>query len=327
MSLLELTGAYAALADSGIYHATTGVLRVEDSSGNLLEEYEDKTRQALEPRAAQLITDILADNEARAPSYGQNNFLVFPGWSVAGKTGTTNDFRDVWVVGYTPNLAVGTWAGNNDNSPIVKKVAGFVIAPMWRDFMRKGITYVENEPFIPPGPDPDQESLKPILRGSWQGADGSVRSILGWVDKTDPRGPTPTNPSQDPQYRFWEYPVRQWALGKNYTIGEGGVTTTNTPTPIVPPSTAPYFIITSPQPQEHVLPNQLLTLRVSYPETLKMQSVEYYLDGIFMGASSQPPFSMSLIPQHTGTPVHTLRAIGKAGFGGNYITDVQFVIE
>lgn len=327
VSLLQLTGAYAALANDGVYHNTTGILRVEDASGNILEEYEDKTRQAVQPQAARLVTDILADNEARAPSYGQNNFLVFPGWSVAGKTGTTNDFRDVWVVGYTPTLAVGTWAGNNDNSPIVKKVAGFVIAPMWRDFMRKAITYVANKPFTPPTPEENPDTLKPVLKGSWQGPDGSVHSILHWVQKNDPRGPIPQTPSVDSQYIQWEYPVRLWAGDRAPEGATTQGTAQNNPNQQTPNTSAPYFVITSPQPNEHVPPNTLLTVRVGYPDTLHLQAVEYYLDGVFMGTSAQAPFGISLIPQQTGSPTHTLRAVGKAGFGGNYVTDIQFVVQ
>lgn len=329
VSLLELTGAYAAFANNGTYHDTTGVLRVEDASGNVLEEYKDQTHQAVTPQAAELVTSILSDNEARAPEYGQNNFLVFPGWSVAGKTGTTNDFRDVWVVGYTPSLAVGTWAGNNDNSPIVKKIAGFVIAPMWRAFMDKALTHVANEPFIPPTPEENPDSLKPVLRGSWQGPDGSVHSILHWVDKSDPRGPYPSNPASDPQYLRWEYPVRLWAGDHNFaTNGLGAVGSTGTTgTTTTPNTTAPYFVVTSPVPQQHVPANALFTIRVAYPDTLNLQSVEYYLDGVFMGASSQAPFTMSIIPQRTAQSVHTLRAVGKAGFGGNYVTDVPFFVD
>lgn len=328
VSLLELTGAYAALADNGVYHNTTGVLRVEDASGNVLEEYTDQTRQAVTPQAARLVTDILSDNEARAPSYGQNNFLVFPGWSIAGKTGTTNDFRDVWVVGYTPTLAVGTWAGNNDNSPIVKKVAGFVIAPMWRAFMNKALTHVANESFAPPAPEENSDALKPVMRGDWQGGDGSVHSILYWVNKDDPRGPSPANPASDPQFSHWEYPVRLWAGDHNFAAnGIPGNTTGAGSTSPTPTTSAPYFVVTSPTPQQHVLANTLFTIRVAYPDTLNLQSVEYYLDGVFMGASSQAPFSMSIIPQHSGQSVHTLRAVGKAGFGGNYVTDVPFFVD
>lgn len=326
VSLLQLTGAYAALANNGTYHNTTGILRVEDASGNILEEYEDVTRQAITPQAAAMVTDILSDNEARTPAYGRNNFLVFPGWSMAGKTGTTNDFRDVWVVGYTPTLAVGTWAGNNDNSPIVKKVAGFVIAPMWRDFMRKGITYVQNKPFVPYTP-PENPSTKPILNGNWQGPDGSVHSILHWVSKNDPLGPIPANPASDAQYLLWEYPVRSWAAGNNFADNNTDAQTQGGESPTQTNNIAPYFVITNPRPNESVVANSLLTVQVAYPDTLSLSSVEYYLDGVFMGAVGQKPFSMSLIPQQTGSPVHTLRAVGKAGFGGNYVTDVQFVVQ
>ena len=80
------------------------------------------------------MNDILSDNVARTPAFGAQSFLNFPDRHVAVKTGTTNDYRDAWIVGYTPSLVVGAWAGNNDNSPMEKKVAGFIIAPLWNAF-------------------------------------------------------------------------------------------------------------------------------------------------------------------------------------------------
>ena len=76
-----------------------------------------------------MISDVLSDNKARTPAFGANSPLYFPDRPVAAKTGTTNDYKDAWVLGYTPNIAVGAWFGNNDNTPMEKMVAGFIVAP------------------------------------------------------------------------------------------------------------------------------------------------------------------------------------------------------
>ncbi len=107
-------------------------------------------------------------------------------------------------------MVVGTWAGNNDNSPMVKKVAGLIVAPMWHEVMQKILPDIDNESFVPPQPvDPN---LKPVLRGDWQAeySMGGVHDILYWVKKSDPTGPAPSNPSSDAQYANWEYGVQAW---------------------------------------------------------------------------------------------------------------------
>ena len=141
---------------------------------------------------------------------------------MAVKTGTTNDYKDAWIMGYTPNIAVGAWAGNNDNSAMQKKVAGFIVAPIWRAFMDQVLARIPNEQFEEPLIE-DQNTLKPVLQGIWQGGmlatstlnqtvlTGGVHSILNWVDKDNPRGEYPENPNLDPQYERWEYSVRVWA--------------------------------------------------------------------------------------------------------------------
>jgi len=141
---------------------------------------------------------------------------------VAVKTGTTNDSRDAWIMGYTPSIAVGAWAGNNNNSPMVKKVAGLIVAPMWRAFMDQVVVKYPNEQFEEPLV-LDKLQLKPVLQGIWQGGllststsgastvYGGVHSILNWVSKDDPKGPIPENQSLDSQFNNWEYGVRLWA--------------------------------------------------------------------------------------------------------------------
>ena len=219
---------YGAFANEGIRHELSSVLRIEDSEGNVLEEYTPSSKQVLDPTVALQISDILSDNEARTPLFGANSPLYFPGRDVAAKTGTTNDKRDAWVIGYTPNLVVGAWAGNNDNRSM-SEISGLIITPLWRAFMDVALAKRETETFSAPPRTPD--TIKPILRGVWfdpvslvtqnendssdskpinvENAVAGAHSILYFVDKNDPRGPQPTNQT-DPQFPLWEYPVSLW---------------------------------------------------------------------------------------------------------------------
>lgn len=210
---LDMSAAYGVFAADGIKHPTTGILRIEDKKGKVLEEFEQKEYRVLPEQTARLVSDILSDNVARTPSYGSNSPLYFGGVDVAAKTGTTNDFRDTWIVGYTPNISVAAWAGNNDNSSINKQVAGFVIAPMWNEFMQSAISKYPAPSFI--DPQPIAEDIKPIIAGFWENPDG-VHEILHYVRRSDPLGPYPSNPASDGQYILWEEPVQKWLNGQTF---------------------------------------------------------------------------------------------------------------
>ena len=206
--LLDLTSANGVFAHDGILNPPTGILSVTDNTGKVLEEYKDQPKQVLNTEVARQMASMLSNNEARYPEYQSDNPLHFSGYDVAAKTGTTNDFHDVWTVGFSPNIVVGTWAGNNDNRPMVKEIAGYVVAPMWHAFMEVALAKYPQEYFgEPPG---ISDSLAPALRGSYTGSSG-VHEILYWVDKNNPQGPQPGNPGNDPQFARWEYPVQIWA--------------------------------------------------------------------------------------------------------------------
>ncbi len=238
VSLLEMTSAYGVFATDGIKHPYVSILKIEDTKGNILEQFKENSSQVLNPETARNISDILSDNVARTPLYGPNSVIYFPNRDVAVKTGTTNDYRDAWIIGYTPNIVVGTWAGNNDNTPMAKKVSGLIVAPMWRAFVDEILPTLPNEEFVKPVKE-ESYALKPVLRGKWQGGvsnlsqnnsfdsnipyssiqeslTGGVHSILYWVDKDNPRGEKPSNPESDPQFKYWEYPVRLWAQNNGF---------------------------------------------------------------------------------------------------------------
>lgn len=209
---LDMAEAYGVFAADGIKHPTTGILRVEDNKGKVLEEYQPKEYRVLPEQSARLVSDVLSDNVARTPGYGVNSPLYFGDIDVAAKTGTTNDYRDTWIVGYTPNVSVAAWAGNNDNRSISKQVAGFVVAPMWNEFMKKAIEKYPASNFI--DPEPIDPNSKPAIKGEWN-IPGAVHSILQWVDTSNPLGPPPASPARDPQYLLWEEPVQKWISGQS----------------------------------------------------------------------------------------------------------------
>ncbi len=317
VSPLEITSAYSVFANEGIKNNYTSILKIENSQGEILEERILKSERVLSAETANKISDILSDNVARTPAYGANSTLYFKDRPVAVKTGTTNDYRDVWIIGYTPNLAVGAWAGNNNNKSIDKKVAGMVIAPMWRAFMDEVINDFPVEYFN--SPEPTSKEIKPVFRGVWQGYDfftidkisgklateftpeetkqdifiPEVHNILYWVNKADPHGAVPVNPANDPQFKNWEYSVQQW-LRTQYI-----------PTPIRPteyddvhiPNRSPKINILNPNPQTNYSFEEKITIQTSISTTYPVSKVDFYINNNYIGSSSVHPFLFSFTPK------------------------------
>jgi 1A family penicillin-binding protein len=231
VKLLDITSAYATFANDGVRNPPVGILEIKDRKGVTLEKFSPSPTQAVDQGVARQISSILSDNEARQPEYPPVNPFYFPGYSVAAKTGTTNESRDAWTVGYAPNIAVGVWAGNNDNTPMVKEIAGFIVAPMWNTFMQFALDrapkeYFNEPPAIPQGISP---ALRGVSRIPLPGGGFTAHSILYWVNKNNPQGPAPSNPASDPQYAYWEYPVQVW-LGNSLQQQPPVTSTTTTAT-------------------------------------------------------------------------------------------------
>ena len=207
--LIDLTEAYSVLAADGVKHAQTMILSVQDSSGNTLESYQDQASQIADPQSVRLVNDILSDASARAPLFqASQNETVFPGYDVALKTGTSNDYRDAWAMGYTPSLVVGVWAGNNNNTPMHRQGSSILAAvPMWSEFMQAALPQVPNETFPQPNP---ITPTNPALGGKYLDANGNPHCILYFVNKNDPTGPSPIDPASDPQFNNWEIGVQNW---------------------------------------------------------------------------------------------------------------------
>jgi 1A family penicillin-binding protein len=235
VQLLEHTAAFATLANQGVYHPPVGILRVEDSNGNILMEYKERDRKVLDSKTVNTLTNVLSDDAARAYVFGAGSYLSLPGRAAAAKTGTTNDYRDAWTMGYTPSLATGVWVGNNDNSAMNRGAAGGVVAaPIWNEYMKNALSGSPAEGF--PGVEIEETGI-PALDGA-VGAEVTVKvdkfsgklatehtpesaveekifkdahSILHHVYKDDPRGGAPEDPAAaDAAYVYWEDGIRSW---------------------------------------------------------------------------------------------------------------------
>ncbi len=152
VKLLDLAGAYSAFANSGLKVEPISILKVTDQEGKVLYEYKPVNgKRVLTAEQSFLISHILSDNSSRLITFGENSALVVPGRTVAVKTGTTNDKRDNWTIGWTPQIIVGVWVGNNDNSEM-KSVASGVsgAAPIWRQTIQTALLGKPNVGFMAP---------------------------------------------------------------------------------------------------------------------------------------------------------------------------------
>jgi len=249
VNLLDHAHAFSTLATGGIYREKTAILKIQEPSGNILEEYKaNQGERVVEEKYVAMLDYILSTNDLRKPVFGENSPLRFDSRPVAVKTGTTNEWRDGWTVGYTPSLTVGVWAGNNDNSPMSPGADGvFVAAPIFRKFMDQtfGNYNIEQFPKYEP-----EETGKPILDGTLEmneklqvceiskgnyclATDACPESTkkekefftghdtLWYLKKDDPRGDAPKKPEDDPQFKNWEKAVQKWAAKeKDYSSNQ-----------------------------------------------------------------------------------------------------------
>jgi len=147
--LLQMTNAYAAFANQGQQYGTTTIEQVNDKYNKTIFTANPVSKEVISPQGAYLISSILSDNSARAGIFG-SSLTVF-GRTAAVKTGTTDDQRDAWTIGYTPQLAIGVWVGNNDNAAMRNGGSGMA-GPIWVKTMKQALQGVPNTPFtIPSG--------------------------------------------------------------------------------------------------------------------------------------------------------------------------------
>jgi len=327
VSLLDMTSAYGVFANDGIRNPYRSVLKVEDGNKIVLEEAKINPVQVLAPEISRQISDILSDTKVRMASLKPIADNV--GRQIAIKTGTTNDYRDVWTMGYAPNLVVGAWAGNNDNRPMQHNVAGLIITPLWGAFMSEAVKILPVENFQ--SPPVTKTDNKPVLHGIWWGGlsywkdkisgklatdytpaelkqevvFNSVHTILHWVRKDDPTGPAPTNPEQDSQYANWEYGIRNWLTEymishPNFQEVTGTMIIPNETDDVHTPEKVPKITIVSPVTDSLINPQEILSVQLKLDGAYPAQKTEVYLNGKFVLTAITNPLNFSFLPVDVG---------------------------
>jgi len=337
VKLLEETAAFGVFANDGVKNPVTSILKIEDNRGVVLEEYENKSQKIIEPQIARLISNILSDDETRAPIFGTKSNLYIEGIPVAAKTGTTQEYRDGWTIGYTPSLVVGVWTGNNDNTPVNKEPGLIVAAPIWNQFIKKAyeIKKIATEEFVKPDP---IIANRDILNGKFANElkvkidkiSGKlatnltppdlieekiyyqVHCVLYYLSKDDPQGEG--NGQSDPQFSNWEVPVINWALAPE----RAGLYNQELPQEyddIHVPGNQPSITIISPSNDETIDSNPIKIEAEAYAR-LGIEKLEFFFDNELIGVRYQRPYSLYFnVPQSMQWGGHAIevRAIDIAG--------------
>ncbi|MBP6884644.1 MAG: penicillin-binding protein [Candidatus Pacebacteria bacterium] len=315
VKLLDMVSAYGVFATGGTRHSYSGILTVEDKNGVLLEEWKDSSSIVLPKNPTLEISDILSDNEARTPTFGARSQLFFPEFpdrQIAVKTGTTNNHKDSWTIGYTPSIATGIWIGKNDNTPTPQAVQA---APIWHTYMAEILPSYPAEVFEKPTQREDYEKLPPLFRGYWQGNESfvidtvsgklateltpketrkeivltNVHDILYWISKDDPFSGKPENPSKDSLYNNWETAVRNWWANNShyYPI----VTDSQKPTEFDDVHTIekmPEIMFSTPTPETVFSINDSIPVSIiSTKNTQPIKKIDVFLNGVYVGTSKQ----------------------------------------
>ena len=146
VTMMELVTAYSVIANNGLRNDPTGIIKIQDRDGGILFKHQVHPKRVLDENIASTIVDMMKGVVRYGT--GQNANLPRP---VAGKTGTTSDYKDAWFLGFVPQLVCATWVGNDDNTPMNKVTGGTVPALMWRDFMKEALKNIPPTDFVKSG--------------------------------------------------------------------------------------------------------------------------------------------------------------------------------
>ena len=333
--LIDHVNAYATFANDGKRNDQVSVLKVEDASGNVMEEWKPKdAKQVIDANAVREISNVLSDNAARTPVFGAASPLYLSDRPVAAKSGTTNDFHDAWLMGYTPSLVAGVWVGNNNNVAMKNRADGSIVAgPIWNAFMKRALSGKPVDQFIPPDIHP---TGKPVLDGTLPGTSviidkasgklatqytpdsfketkyyGGYHEILQFVTPSDPLGSAPEHPELDPQFAAWDKGVADWLARKEKETGVviGQSSPPTEPDDLHVPQNFPTVQIASPL-NNVIVDGRSISVSANATAPRGISRIEYYLDGLFIGSSSHQPFDLTAqIPSLVGKGLHSLKAV------------------
>ncbi len=313
VKMIEHVNAYGIFAREGITHPVSAILKIENANGKIIEEFKQQDKKVIDSIVTRQINDILSDNSARAYAFGESNWLTLGDRPVAAKTGTTNDYRDAWTIGYTPSIVTGVWVGNNDNSKMKRGAAGgTVAAPIWHDYMNKILGDTPVEIFKKPeikktgkavldGVIGDEtiikiDKLSGLLATEFTPTElieeqivSKAHCLLYFVDKDNPIDDVPENPEEDPQFNLWESSVLAWS--KTQSSSTLAVASSSIPTEydnIHIPENKPKLKIISPV-NNQIISTTLLSSTVNTSAPRGITFVKYYInDNLFFKTNNRP---------------------------------------
>lgn len=312
---IEMAGAFGVLANNGVRHDIKGILKITDSKGKTVYEYNkdrDTGKKVLDPQIAYEVTDILKDNNARTPMFGARSALSFGDRPIAAKTGTTSDNKDSWTVGYSPTLATAVWVGNNQPTPM--KAGGVMLAaPVFHTFMEKSLANVPKDDFVRPEGIQEFTVEKfsnkiPVEGGSsqlikdifatWQlpkenddvnirvrvcksmfklAPDNLPEDMSEFKTYTNLRSERPDNPN-------WENPVRAWADSAGFS---------NLPPKDYCNVSEYESSINITVPSSGATVSGISDISASASSTYAIQSVEFFIDDISVGKVAASPYQVT----------------------------------
>jgi penicillin-binding protein 1A len=292
---------------------------------------------------------VLIDDAARAYVFGRGSTLTLPDRQVAAKTGTTNNNKDAWTLGYVPSLAAGVWVGNTMPSPM-KGGGSSLAGKIWNRFMKLSLASTTPETFPEA---PANDATKAVLLGT----DGVMKikvnrlngrlatsstpeslitikefmpphDILYYVNKDDPRGPIPADPTVDPQYENWETALRDWAArekiaGREISFAEPP---TEADTFSSDPALAPTVNIISPSASSS-LNSRTLHIEVNASAPRGVAEVTYRLDGNMIGVGRSLPFIFDYYLKSAALGAHTLSVIATDDIGNSAMQEITFDLD
>jgi 1A family penicillin-binding protein len=344
--LIDHVSAMGVFANMGIRHEETSILKVEDGQGKVLEEFKpDAGTEVLDPQVAYQIDSIMTDNDARTFVFGSRSPLILSDRVVAAKTGTTNEWRDGWTMGFTPSLVAGVWTGNNDHSKMRAGADGVITAaPIWNQFMRNALKGTPAETFQEPrgiqhvvvdavsGKLPTQYTINTrtdVFASFALPKDFDNVHVGIEINKFNGKLAGPNTPeearetrtytilhSEMPNNSNWENPVIAWAVAHGYN---------NAPTEIddgTGPITSSLNFIT-PEDKQSIkeLP---LTVQLN-GEGITASSVDLFLDNQKVGTSTSAPYSYQLNQISNGA--HTLSATAHLTDGTTIQNSIKINVQ
>jgi len=335
--LLEMATAYSAFANGGLKVEPVAVLKVADKDGKVLDEYKPvKNKRILSTDQAFLISHILSDNNARLITFGEQSYLTFGDRMVAVKTGTTNDKRDNWTIGWTPQMMVGVWVGNNDNSPM-KRVASGVsgASPIWRQIIVEALKGKSSQGFTMP----EMVTAEVDAISGYGAHDGFAARVEYFIKGTQPTGQDPVHAKlklcrgQDKlattaqvargDYETKEYfvfkeddpvstdGVNRWQVGIDAWLATQSDGRYHPPTEYCGDTEDMAVIIQEPSDHQQVDQNEV-RVKVKTISASKTTKVEFYIDGVLKDTVENKPYER-VFTLVNGSYVIKVKARNEAG--------------